>query len=111
MIKGLDYAVISEMNRDSVQEMWQSLIPVYKMPADTDMKDYQNTLHGLYKVKDSLVSFTPDSLFTSGKSYFVRYFQFDSDGSAWELMKGKKRLGQTRYIDVPFKGKRPNVAK
>ncbi len=39
--KGLDDAITGELNRDSVPGIWQGLIPVYRMPADTDMKDYQ----------------------------------------------------------------------
>ncbi|MEO6632676.1 MAG: hypothetical protein ABIN13_13170, partial [Mucilaginibacter sp.] len=52
---GLDNAIVSEINRDTVREAWQTLLPVYKMPADTDFKNYQPVQPGAYTVKDSAV--------------------------------------------------------
>ena len=101
-IKGLDYAVISEINRDSTAGIWENLLPVYRMPADTDMKDYQPLLHGQYQVLDSAVVFTPDTPFAKGQVYFVRYFRFGDDNSVWDLLKGKKKPGNQPYTDLTF---------
>jgi hypothetical protein len=101
--KGLDYAVVNEINRDSVQGVWQGLIPVYRMPVDTDMKDYQPVQPGTYRLKDRSVVFTPDTPFAKGKFYFLRYYRFSQDQSMWDFIKTKKKLGHTPYIDLIFK--------
>ncbi|MBS1528571.1 MAG: hypothetical protein JST19_23195, partial [Bacteroidetes bacterium] len=41
-ISGFDKAVLDDIGRDSSNEAWQVLLPIYKMPADTEMKDFQN---------------------------------------------------------------------
>jgi hypothetical protein len=102
-IEGLDYAIISEINRDPVAGIWENLLPVYRMPADTDMKDYQPVQHGSYQLKDSSVVFTPDTPFVNNKTYFIRYYQFGKGDSALDLLKEKKKLGSTNYIDLIFK--------
>ncbi len=102
-IKGLEYAVIREINRDSVTDGWQNLLPVYRMPADTDMKDYQPVQHGQYRLKDSAVVFTPDTPFIKGTTYFVRYYQFGVNADGWDLIKSKKKPGSTHFIDLVFK--------
>ena len=40
-ISGLDYAILQDINRDTTINIWQNLIQVYRMPADTDLKDFQ----------------------------------------------------------------------
>jgi hypothetical protein len=100
---GLDYAIISEINRDTVQGIWQGLIPVFRMPADTDMKDYQSALNGKYTLIDSVVVFTPDAPFGKNQTYFLRYFEFGERNSTWDFIKGKKKLGKTPHIDLIFK--------
>jgi hypothetical protein len=101
--KGLDYAIISEINRDSVPDVWEHLLPVYRMPADTDLKNYQPVQHGLYQLKDSALVFTPDTPFVKGKTYFMRYYQFGGGVNVWDFIKGKKKLRSIRYIDLVFK--------
>src|SRR5580658_3511222 len=71
-ISGFDKEVINDIAQNSADSAWQALLPVYKMPVDTDMKDFQNTQPGKYAVKDSLVIFTPDTAFKKGQVYFVR---------------------------------------
>src|SRR6185312_9201481 len=65
---GLDYAVISEINRDSTTGLWKTLIPVFRMPADTDLKTYQPVQPGSYKLIDSAIIFTPDTPFIKGRT-------------------------------------------
>ena len=102
--KGLDYAVIGEINRDSAGSgVWQSLLPVYRMPADTDLKDYQPVQPGVYKLKDSAVVFTPDTPFAKDKIYFMRYYEFGDANRVWDFIRNKKRLGSMPYMDLVFK--------
>ena len=101
--KGLDYAVISEIDRDSVFGTWENLLPVFRMPADTNLKNYQPVQPGSYQLKDSTVVFTPDTPFTKGRIYFVRYFEFDKGDNIWDYIKGKKKLGKIPYTDLIFK--------
>ena len=103
ILKGLDYAILSEINRDSAARRWQSLIPVYKMPADTELKDYQPVQPGQYKLIDSAIVFTPDTPFEKGKFYFMRYYKFEQNESIWDLIKGAKKPGTAKFTDFPFK--------
>lgn len=100
---GLDYAVISEIARDTATGLWQGLIPVYRMPADTDVKDYQPVQPGKYALKDRAVVFTPDTPFVKGQTYFMRYYQFDGGDDAWDFITGKKKLGHPGHTDLIFK--------
>jgi hypothetical protein len=99
---GLDGAIMGEINRDSVPDIWQNLLPVYRMPADTDLKDYQPVQHGVYKLTGNAVVFTPDTPFAAHKSYFMRYYQFEGGTNIWDFIKGKKKLRGTRYVDLVF---------
>ncbi len=101
-ILGFDKAIIGDIGRDTVAGVWQNLLPVYKMPADTDMKDFQVAQPGKYVVKDSLVKFTPDTPFKKGQVYFVRYFDYQGIKHAWQIIDGKKRLGAAQHRDLVF---------
>ncbi|MBV8390521.1 MAG: hypothetical protein JO080_12025 [Mucilaginibacter sp.] len=101
-IAGFDKAIIADIGRDTASEAWKSLLPVYKMPADTDMKDYQNVQPGKYAVQDSLVIFTPDTTFKKGQVYFLRYLRHDEGTSAWQYIRGKKKLRSLSYKDLVF---------
>lgn len=101
-IAGFDKLVIADIGRDTNNVTWQSLLPVYKMPADSDMKDYQNVQPGKYMVQDSLVIFIPDTAFKKGQAYFLRYFRHDEGISAWQLVREKKRPGSVIYKDLVF---------
>lgn len=102
-IAGFDKLIIAEIGRDTNNEAWESLLPVYKMPADTDMKDYQNAQPGKYVVQDSLVIFTPDTAFKKGQAYFLRYFRHDEGTSSWQLVREKKKPGSITYKDLVFR--------
>jgi hypothetical protein len=102
-ISGFDRAIIGDIGRDTTIGVWQSLLPVYKMPADTDLKDYQDAQPGSYKVRDSVVVFTPDTPFKKSQAYFLRYYQYDKVTDAWDYIKYKKRPGALSYTDLIFK--------
>jgi len=99
---GLDPAIMGEIGRDTTRDVWENLIPVYKMPADTDMKDFQPVQHGVYQIKDSVVMFTPDTPFVKGHTYFMRHYLFDVGIKPWDILRGKKKLGSVRYKDLMF---------
>lgn len=102
-ISGLDYLVIQDIARDSSGAAWQSLMPVYKMPADTDLKNYQPVQPGTYTVKDSAVVFTPDTPFVPQQTYFVRYYKFDAAAKPTDFIMGHNKLGSLHYTDLIFK--------
>jgi hypothetical protein len=101
-ISGLDAAVIEDIARDSLTGNWQGLIPVYKMPADTDMKNYQPVQPGTYHIANGGVIFTPDTPFVSHQTYFVRYYKFDSGNKLTDFIGGRNRPGSLHYIDLTF---------
>ena len=101
---GLDLTTIQFLSSDSAtSSAWQSLIPVYKMPADTDLKDYQPVQPGKYTVQDSVVIFTPDTPFQRGQAYFIRYYHFDKGSSLWGHIKDHQKLNSPHYTDLIFK--------
>jgi hypothetical protein len=102
-ITGIEADILQEINRDTVAVVWQTLIPVYRMPVDTDMKDFQRPQPGKYVVNGSSVQFKPDTPFTQHAVYFVRYYQYGEGNTEWDYIKQQKRLGKTPYIDLIFK--------
>ena len=102
-ITGLDYSIIQDINRDSVNSAWQSLVPVFRMPADTDLKDFQPLQPGKYVVNGRAILFTPDTPFAKQQTYFVRYYKHDSNNSQWDYIKQHKKLGEIPYTDLIFK--------
>lgn len=99
---GLDYAIVSEINRESTGDLWKTLIPVFRMPADTDLKSYQPVQPGTYRLRDKAVLFTPDTPFTKGKAYFIRYYRFGGKDNMWDYIRGKTKLGHVPYTDLVF---------
>lgn len=102
-ISGLDNAVMHEINRDSAGGNWQSLLPVYRMPADTDLKNYQPVQPGTYQIKDNAVIFTPDTPFMAHQTYFVRYYKFDAGNKVNDFIMGHNRPGSLHYSDLIIK--------
>lgn len=103
-ITGIDSLILNDIARDSSAD-WQSLFPVYRMPADTDMKDYQNAQPGIYKVQSGAVLFTPDTPFVKPRTYFLRYYEHATGKDAWTYISGEGNKGAAHYIDLIF---RPN---
>jgi hypothetical protein len=102
-ISGPDASILGEIQRDSIPGLWQSLIPVYRMPADTDLKDYQPPQPGIYSLQDSIVVFKPDTPFVKGRAYFIRYYHYDETKSIWDMVKNKQKLGSQPHNDLVFK--------
>ncbi len=101
--KGLDYVVMQDIARDSDKNVWQNLVPVYRMPADTDMKNYQPVQPGRYQLKDSAVVFTPDTPFIKGQTYFVRNYRLGEGATLMDYIKGHSQPGKVHFIDLIFK--------
>lgn len=103
-IKGLDYAAIADLKQDSIDSVWMVLLPVYKMPADTDMKDYQPEQPGKYQIINSgIVTFTPDTPFIKGQVYFMRSFNFANADNALTVIRAQRRPGSVNYNDIIFR--------
>jgi hypothetical protein len=102
-ISGFDKEVINDIAQNSADSAWQALLPVYKMPLDTDMKDFQNAQPGKYEVKDSLVVFTPDTPFRKGQVYFLRSFDYNQARDAWAFVREQKQKGSIGHKDLLFK--------
>ena len=101
-IAGFDKEVINDIAQ-TADSAWEVLLPVYKMPVDTDMKDFQNAQPGKYVVEDSLVIFTPDTAFQKGQVYFVRTFDYNQAKDAWAFVREQKQKGAVGHKDLLFK--------
>jgi len=99
---GLDNAIIGEISRDSSKGLWQGLIPVFRMPADTDLKSYQPVQPGTYRLTDKTIVFTPDTPFVKGRTYFMRYYHFGGTDNMWDYVRGKTKLGRISHTDLVF---------
>ena len=100
-ISGIDSVILNDIARDSVPN-WQSLFPVYRMPADTDMKDYQNEQPGNYWVNKGALFFRPDTSFKTQQTYFLRYYDHAAGKDAWDYIKNDNHKGAAPYIDLTF---------
>jgi hypothetical protein len=102
-ITGFDPAIISEISRDSSARAWETLMAVYRMPADTSMRNLQPAQPGRYTVKDNVVIFTPDTAFSTQQTYFFRYYDFGAGGTLTDLIKSRSKPGTLHYTDLIFK--------
>ena len=99
-IMGLDPDISGQFQRDS--GAWQNLFPVYRVPADTDMKDFQRPQPGTYHLAGSAVIFTPDTPFIKGQTYFLRYYRSGEGKSKWNIIREKQKLGSQSFSDLNF---------
>lgn len=102
-ITGFDPAIINEISRDSSGKAWETLMAVYRMPADTSMRNLQPAQPGSYTVKDNVVIFTPDTAFSTQQTYFFRYYDFSAGGTLTDLIKSRSKPGTLHYTDLIFK--------
>ena len=101
-ITGLNYSVIQDVNRDSTNN-WENLLEVYRMPADTDMKDFQPVQPGKFLLKDSALVFRPDTPFIKQQPYFLRYYRYNETADIWSFIKAERKAGKVNHIDLIFK--------
>ncbi|WP_114939871.1 hypothetical protein [Mucilaginibacter endophyticus] len=102
-ITGFDPAIINDISRDSSATAWQTLMAVYRMPADTTMRNLQPIQPGRYVIKDNVVIFTPDTAFSTQQTYFFRYYDFGASGTLTDLIKSRSKPGTLHYTDLIFK--------
>jgi len=102
-ITGLDNEIMHDIGRDSIAGAWQNIFPVYRMPADTDMKDFQRQQPGTYTLSGDAVIFTPDTPFVKGQTYFLRCHRSGEGNSSWDIIRHKQKLGSQAYTDLTFK--------
>lgn len=104
VISGLDYSVLHELKKDSLsRDAFTQLFAVYRMPADTDMKDYQNEQPGTYQITDSLITFKPDTEFKKHQTYFARFYGHSTENTPTKLAQGKGNLKAPKFTEVVFK--------
>ncbi len=100
---GIDYNILSNLSQDSLSlPQWQAILPVYKMPADTDMMDFVSPQPGKYKLIKDALEFVADTPFQKNTKYFARYYKLHDDSNAWDLMKGKWKNGAPKYTECVF---------
>ncbi len=101
---GIPPAVLADLVRDSIKSAdWQSLIPVYRMPTDTTLKNYQVAIAGIYRVNSGVVIFKPDTAFAKNQRYFARYYRHDEGISLLDMIRGHKKPNEVTYTELIFK--------
>jgi len=101
-ITGIDSVILNDIDRDTAKN-WQSLFVISRMPADTDLKDYQPAQPGTYRVGKGSVIFTPDTPFVKKQRYFLRYYMHGSNKDIWDYVRNHAKPGQLHYTDLIFK--------
>jgi hypothetical protein len=102
-ISGLEYAILHDLKTDTLNnQALHSLFSVYRMPADTDLKDLQPQQPGKYRVTDTSIVFTPDTAFVKHQRYFVRYYGGPLADSQAEVLQSKAKLEGQHYKEVVF---------
>lgn len=102
-ISGIDPAFLAGIKSDTTTAIWQKALPVYRMPADTEMKDYQQPQPGKYQLSGDEVIFRPDTPFRHNQTYFVRYYHFGEGKSIWDAVKGKNNIRNAAYSEKILK--------
>jgi hypothetical protein len=103
-ISGLPADMLYQLNQDTIADRWYTLMPVFKMPADADLVDDQPEQPGTYTVTGNTVLYKPDTAFTNGSQYFLRFYHIEKGNSVWDMIgKNKVRPGSHTYTDVIFK--------
>lgn len=101
-ITGIDSIILNDIDRDTAKN-WQSLFAISRLPGDTDLKDYQSTQPGKYRVSKGSVIFTPDTPFVKQQVYFLRYYIHGNNKDIWDYVRNHAKPGQLKYTDLIFK--------
>lgn len=99
---GIEYQAIAQVAEDSTAMVWENVISVSKMPADTDLKSDQPIQPGKYVIKGRDIVFTPDTPFVKGQKYFARCYDLSNE-DALSAVKNRGRFGEPTYIDLIFR--------
>jgi hypothetical protein len=100
-ISGLEYATLHDLKTDTLNnQALHSLFSVYRMPADTDLVDLQPQQPGKYRVTDTSIVFTPDTVFSKHQRYSVRYYGGPLADSRSEVLQSKAKLEGQHYKEV-----------
>ena len=103
-VSGIDYSVLQEFKKDSPTTAgFRQILAIYRMPADTDMKDYQNEQSGVYSITDSLIIFKPDTPFKRHQTYFARFYGHSLGNTPADLAQGKGNLKAPKFTETTFK--------
>lgn len=103
-VVGLTETTLNGIKRDSLpMETLQNLFPVFAMPADTDMRNYQQPMKGKYQITAKEIAFIPDTLFKPGQTYFARYYRYDEQITSMDLVLHRRETGKPTYTELIFK--------
>jgi hypothetical protein len=103
-VTGVPETALNGIKNDTLSlQAWQSLFPVCTMPADTEMRNYQEPLKGDYVIKNGFITFKPDTAFKTGQTYFARYYRYDEQIKAVDLVTHQREPGKARYTELIFK--------
>lgn len=101
---GLSLITLNGLRRDTlVTEAFEALFPVYAMPVDTELRYDQPPLKGRYGITDSVITFTPDTPFKAGQTYFARYYHYDDKITGLDLVLHRRETGTATYTELIFK--------
>lgn len=101
---GISLVTLNGLRRDSLgAEFFEGLFPVYAMPADTDLRNDQPPIKGRYGITDSAITFTPDTPFVTGRTYFARYYHYDDRITGIDLALHRREMGKPTYTELIFK--------
>jgi hypothetical protein len=103
-ISGLEYSILQEFKKDSLTtETWHGIFPVYIMPADTELKDFQKEISGTYQVTDTTLVFKPDTAFKKHQQYLVHFYGNGENYSTVNLLRSKSKLKGQNFKEVIIK--------
>lgn len=75
ILKGLRPDVLKQLKADSLSmERWQTLMGIYKIPADSGLLELQKEEPGIYRILGQQIIFKPDTAFESERAYFCRFY-------------------------------------
>jgi hypothetical protein len=103
-VTGVSATSLYGLRHDTLSlQAWQNLFPVYQMPADTDLRNYQPAISGKYALSGNIIVFKPDTPFVAGQTYFARYYHYDEHLSSIDMALNRRKPGETPYTELIFK--------
>ncbi len=74
-LSGLTSLALEEIRTDSIPDsLWVNFFAVYEEPADSEMRDFQPALEGIYTIDGQIIRFKPRDNFRENQVYFARCY-------------------------------------
>lgn len=101
---GINIMALDGIKADTLSlSSWQNLFPVFAMPTDTSLRNYQQPLPGKYTVTAKNIIFKPDISLTPGRIYFARYYRYDEELTGFDMIMKHRNPGKIAYTELIFK--------